>query len=428
MTMTAEETWIGSPTARADPAQTIRTLVRLRWIAVVAQVITVLVARWMWDANLPLGGLVAIIAATAASNLLLPRVRAGRIPASSIIGSTLVLDVLLLTGLLALSGGPSNPFSVLYLIQVTFAATVARARWTAAVVLLSSIGFGVIFFVHVPLLALEHHRSPVSSHGFAAHLQGMWIAFTLTATAIAVFVSKLSKALYRERAQRARSAHLLGLATLAAGAAHEIGNPLATIKVAAGELENELRASGQSGEVLDDVQLIASEVDRARRVVDRMAISAGELSGECPVSVHVRDILAKVVCGLGPSAERLQVDCDELCPSVRWPVEAVTQAIIQIVRNALQASGDDDRVWCRVKAAARAVVIEVEDRGTGMSAEVLERSSEPFFTTKPPGSGMGLGLFIARSLVEHVGGALKMRSSEGKGTTVQIIFPEGASA
>jgi two-component system sensor histidine kinase RegB len=282
-----------------------------------------------------------------------------------------------------------------------------------------------LFFWHVPLPSVlgghAHHGGQAS---YSAHLQGMWLAHALGAMAIATFVSALSRALRRERERSERTARLLGLATLAAGAAHEIGNPLATIRVAAGELERDLLERGLSGEELADLRLIDGEVGRASRVLERLAASAGELMGESPVALDLHEVVAVVLERVGERAERVATSVPASGEPVRWPVQAVSQALLQLVRNALDASAPDARVQVVACPERDGVRIDVHDRGRGMAPAVLERVGEPFFTTRP-GQGMGLGVFIARSLVEHLGGQLELESTPGQGTVARVWLPGG---
>ncbi len=399
----------------------VRELVRLRWIAIAAQAVTIVAVAFIWSADLALPGLFAILALTAATNMLLPRLES--ISPRQLVGATVLLDVLLLTGLLALTGGPANPFSVLYLIHVMLAAIMTSPRWTWLVVASSSAGFGILFFASVPLPPeLGGHSHQMDYESYSAHLQGMWLAYTLAAGTIAAFVSKLAAALRQEREERARAAHLLGLATLAAGAAHEIGNPLATIRVAASELEDDLSRAGASRDVLDDLVLINAEVGRAHEVLERMAIGAGELAGESPVATELHELLTETIRQLGSHGDRVKLELESEMQRVRWPVQATTQALAQLIRNGLQASPPEALVRCKVWEESGGVALEVSDRGQGMSPAVLERIGEPFFTTRP-GEGMGLGIFIARSLIEHLGGQMNIQSSQGNGTSVSVWLP-----
>lgn len=531
----------------------LKALVRLRWIALFCQLVLVVGVSSLMQVALPLFGILSILGLTALTNLGLAA-GARRVNQEVLIerlcGATVLLDVILLTGLLAFTGGPSNPFSVLYLVHVMLAAIITGSSWTWLVVLTSSAGFGLLFFYHWPLpeelgghghhtevlwqeeapppsspaLASgesarhhEHHEhhpgaaartgsvehqaerssqsaepqldanfsegnnvtgasdgSPVrllklqTSQPFSLHLQGMWIAFTIAAFTIATFVSRLAASLRFEREQRERSSQLLGLATLAAGAAHEIGNPLGSIRIAASELEQDLADAALPSSVLDDLRLINREVGRAHQVLERMAIGAGELVGESPVPIELDELFQGVGRQLGSNARFVKVERITQISSVRWPLQASSQALTQLLRNAVQASlmnpvnrsllepavgserlaeprgadgvsigffggggapelasGETSRplVRCEISHEADDIRIVIADSGVGMSSQVLARVGEPFFTTRS--EGMGLGVFIARSLVEHLGGSLGFESSSGKGTRVTILIPRG---
>ena len=430
-TFAASDVQVGAETQRAGWYQrrfvglgrrdhlSVRTVCRLRWWALGLQSAAVAVCASFLSPSIvaALGGLLGI---GALSNLAL-----GRIENASIVralGATAVLDALLLTALLALTGGPTNPFSVLYLTYVMIAAISSNAAWTWTTVFTSSAGFGLLFFVSVPLpAALGGHAGPPHGQPYAAHLQGMWMAHTVTAAVIAWFVGRLATALSREQDMRAKTSRMLGLATLAAGAAHEIGNPLGTIRVAASELERELGQSGAPPETMRDLDLIGREVRRAHRVLERMSVGAGELLGEGPVPQRLDQVLAASIAALGAAGERisLNVPADE---TVRWPVQATAQALTQLMRNAVEASPPGRDVDVQIRTIDDGVQITITDEGPGMDRDTLARIGEPFFTTRP-GRGQGLGVFIARSLVEHMHGRIQIDSSEGQGTVARVWLP-----
>lgn len=398
-----------------------RALIRLRWAAVLVLLVLVLLVTLTWSAKLPLVGLFGILGLTAVSNLVLPGLV--RLGTERVVGGVVILDALLLTALLALTGGPANPFSVLYLIHVTLAATMTRPLWTWLVVAASSGGFALVFFFNIPLPPeLGGHHHVMHHMSYSVHLQGMWVAYTLAAISIALFVSRLSEALRQEREEHGRAARLLGLATLAAGAAHEIGNPLATIRVAASELERDLQAAPIDREHLEDLKLINDEVRRAQGVLERMAVGAGELVGELPVPLELHALFEAALRPLGADRGRVAVNLAPDMPRVRWPVQATAQAFTQLFRNGLQASTPDAKMRCSAAEKDGGVALEFEDQGVGMSPQVLERIGEPFFTTRPD-VGVGLGVFIARSLIEHLGGLFRVDSTEGKGTCVRVWLP-----
>lgn len=398
-------------------------LIRLRWGAVLGQALTVAVASALLGADLPLALLLVLIAILALSNALLAALRTRLPSARGLCGAALTLDTLLLSGLLHATGGPYNPFGVLYLVHITLAAVVLGARWTWFLAGLSVGCYGLLFFSHTPLEHLSHGGPEMS-----LHLQGMWVAFTVAALLTASFVVKLSSALehrdaamaeMRERA--ARHQRLASVTTLAAGAAHELGTPLATIAVAATELERSIRKlpTVQADLLIEDAALIRSELDRCRAILNRLGTDSGQMPGEAPVELSLDDLVASVTGPLSAQQRgRLNVAVPADPALVRLPRAALLQVAQNLLRNALDASSGC--VTLKVELHAGDLRMLIGDEGPGMTPEVLSRVGEPFFSTKRPGQGLGLGVFIARTLAEQMGGRLTFESSPARGTTALV--------
>ena len=399
-------------------------LIRLRWGAMAGQVVTIGVAWGVLHAPLPLGRLAGLVLVLLLSNLLLTAVRRPAAFPRAWCGAALTLDALLLTGLLHATGGASNPFSVLYLVYITLAAVVLGARWTWFLAALSVGCYGLLFATQLPL---EHvgHLGPE----MRLHLQGMWVAFCVAAVLTAYFVVQMSTAIERRDAEMsamrdraARNERLASLTTLAAGAAHELGTPLATIAVAARELERSIRAlPGTRAARGEDAALIRSELDRCRAILNRLGAGVGQTPGEAPVDLTAAELLAAVV-GTIPVRERARLKASSVGDAVvRAPRGALLQVTQNLLRNALDAGAGSVSLSIETGLAGLRVVLQ--DEGSGMTPEVLSRVGEPFFSTKAPGAGLGLGVFIARSLCEQMGGRLKLESSPGRGTTALVEIP-----
>jgi two-component system sensor histidine kinase RegB len=395
-------------------------LVRLRWGAVIGQAATIGAAEVMFG-HLPLARLFAYVGMLAATNLVLAVVKARTSSPRLLCGAVLTLDTLLLSGLLHTVGGAYNPFSILYLVHITLAAVVLGRRWTWFLAALSVACYGLLFAANPP--AAAHAATDMR-----IHLQGMWVAFVVAAGLTAYFVVQLSSAIERRdaelaemRASVARHERLASVTTMAAGAAHELGTPLATIAVVSQELErtvSTLPASEQS-RLAEDVRLIRTELARCRAILNRLSAEAGQPRGEAPVELRVDDVVADVLEGV-PAAQRarIRVSTEHNGGALRLPRAALLQVTQNLVQNALEAG--EGGVDFRFAATAAGVQIVVSDRGAGMTRDVLKRVGEPFFSTKPPGTGLGLGVFIARTLSEQMGGRFRLESEPGRGTTAIV--------
>jgi two-component system sensor histidine kinase RegB len=260
---------------------------------------------------------------------------------------------------------------------------------------------------------------------------GRWAALALVAVVIAYFMGRVMRSLRQEqqelakvREQATRNEQLAALTTLAAGAAHELGTPLGTIAVVAKELE--LAASSSGGESMaEDARLIREEVDRCRRILDRMRVDIIEDLSQKPGKVNLNDLIERLRQDLDREEQgRLQVRYSDDIDVVVAPSRAVQQAVGVLLRNAFDATPAGERVTLGISKRDGNIVFEVADKGEGMPEEVLRRAGEPFFTTKAPGRGMGLGLFLVRLVAEKAGGRLKLHSKQGEGTVSVLELPE----
>jgi len=407
-------------------------LMTLRYNSVAGQLATILAVHWLFSIDLPLHALFAIIAvefgSNVAANVWLRRTT--RV-AEWHLAAVMALDVLLLTGLLYLTGGPFNPFCFLYIVNIALAAVVLHAQWTWMLVALSLASFGLLFvdFRELPIKHLE----PGDQAGLLQ--QGTWVAFGVAAAFIVHFLWRVTRALAaREHelgeAQRiaARQERLASLATMAAGAAHELATPLSTIAVVAKELERSLAKADVSAEAVDDLRLIREQVARCRLILDQMGAGTGKSAELSVERIRVCDLIDESMAAVR-ATPAVEVDLgDAGGAELEVPARALAQALRSLITNAQDASRGKVPVQLAAQVEGDRVTFEIVDSGIGMAPKLLERVGEPFFTTKAPGSGMGLGIFLGRAVIEKLGGTLAIDSKQGVGTTVRVALPRlGAS-
>lgn len=413
------------PTSELAPSLALPWLMRLRYGVLLGQVALLLATAFIAHIELPLAWLSIPLTISLLSNLLVnPLIRS--LGVRRAIGLTLIVDILSLTAVLALSGGPANPFSLLYLVQITLSAVVLSKTWTWLLGALSVTGFGFLFFAHIPILALEGHH-PAS--GFSVHLYGMWIAFVAAALLITIFIGKVSEVLrshelevLRLQTQLSRHEKVASIATLAAGAAHELGTPLATIAIVAHELAIYAENHAHDEHLASEARIIRSEVDRASGILKAMSAQGAEMVGEAPSSVRINELTESLRKSFPREIrDRLLITTAPALTAI-LPVDSTRKVLAALVQNSFDASVDS-AVELKCESVDGNLRFILKDSGAGMSAETLRHIAEPFFTTKSPGKGMGLGTFLARVYAENMGGSLIFESAPGAGTTAILELP-----
>jgi len=413
-------------------------LLHLRWGAVAAQALLAVIALFLLEVSLPFWIIACILAFEMASNGLLYLLKEKR---PSLTGQvfTLVMffDAILLSLLLHYSGGPFNPFTFLYLVHITLGAVLMAPVWSWPLAVFTTACYALLFLL--PPAVSGGHCPPNAGMTNALndplnlHLQGMWVAFAVTAFFIVFFVSRIQQAMSRQqqdladlREEKAKNEKLASLATLAAGAAHEFSTPLATIAVAAGEMLHTLKKRGDtehSSELLSDVNLIRDQVARCKDILFNLAADAGEQLGEPATDFSLARMLEELVQSFNQGkGERLRYLDHTGGLAVRLPARTLRRIVRGLIKNALDACPAGP-VLLQSRVESNLLHIEVTDQGPGMNPEVAARATEPFFTTKEPGKGLGLGLFLAKSTAERLGGSLRISSEPGRETMVRLSFP-----
>lgn len=402
----------------------LQTLIWLRWLAVGGQTLTVLiVASWL-KFPLPLLPCILLIAALAAVNAYLtlryPATYRLEPPAAF---ALLGLDLLQLSALLSLTGGLANPFAPLVCVPVIISFASQPLRYSIALILFAMIATTVMAFSPYPLPWYTDREMSVH-----VVLQlGVWSAIVSTMAFAAFYVHRvsnearqLSDALAATELVLQREQHLSQLDGLAAAAAHELGTPLATISVVAKEMEREL---GQDERFGEDVQLLRSQSERCRDILRRLTtLSSGNEAHmrRLPLSSLMEEVIA-------PHREfGIQLELVEKGGRAGEPVGSRNPGILYGLGNLIENAVDYARskVTVTVEHTAQEVIVTIEDDGEGYAPDILDRIGEPYVTSRPrhaTAGGLGLGLFIAKTLLERSGARLTFENHQG--ARVKILWP-----
>ncbi len=395
-------------------------LTRLRWAAFVGEGAFVTLADRAFHIPLAIGPLAALLLLTAVSNLYIrfkPRV----VETQARVWVVLLFDSLVLTAVLWLSGGAANPFTVFYLVLVALGALLLDTERAVAIAVVTSLGFASLFLAGNTPASVALHHGPA----FTLHLQGMWLAYACSASFVTFFVTKIVRALRERDAEvmvlqrrNAQAEKLASLSTLAAGAAHELGTPLSTIAVIAKELQN----AASTSELESDARTIRAEIERCRMIVAKLAARAGDSVGEVARSVTLDNVVDDLRRELGDRASHVSFAAHSDA-QFSAPREGLAQVLVNLVNNALDAQRKPLPIEFRAAVKGDCVEFEVRDQGEGVAAHIQARLGEPFVTTKPPGKGLGLGLFLVCAFAERNAGRFDLLSRSEGGTLARLALP-----
>ncbi len=407
------------------------TLVRLRWLAVGGQSAALLIVHVGLGYTLPAGPAFAMVALSAWVNIFL-KMRWPSAMRLSERAATLQLayDILQMSGLLYLTGGLGNPFAFLLMAPVMVSATGLSARYTFLLGVLATFCASVLAVFHLPLPwpDTEDFRLPV------IYSAGIWIALVLTLGFMAVYAFRvaeearqLADALTATELVLAREQHLNALDGLATAAAHELGTPLATIYLAAKELRDEFEDGDYRGE---DIELIRSQAERCREILKQLTSLSSE-EDQTYQRMPVAQLLEDVIDPHRGTGVAIHSSIGGNGPEpVGTRNAAIRYGLGNLVENAV------DFAKSRVDVSAQwddaALSISIRDDGPGFSIDILGKIGDPYVSVRsgrsPQGStggGLGLGIFIAKTLLERTGAKLQLENQAppGNGAHIRVSWP-----
>ena len=412
--------------------ENLRRLVVLRYFVLAALGVALAVAHLGWDMQLRLKPVGSALAFLGLINVVTHiKLRMGSQVTDLEFFGNLLGDVLGLTVLLYFSGGSTNPLVSIYLLPLMVAATVLPARYSWSVAALAIACYSLLLVWYLPLTEQHHHHDAAAAE-FNLHVLGMWATFVVSAALIAHFVASMAhslrerdRLLAQAREESLRNERIVALGTLAAGAAHELGTPLATMALLADDMAE--RYAGQA-HLSEDATEMQTQIAVCKTIISGLADSAGAARGEGGCAQAADAFLDEVLAKWRLMRPAVKVECkwSDATPAPAIVVEqTLSQAVINLFNNAADASPSTVEVLGRREADQ--VVIEIKDRGPGLSAKVARRAGEAFFSTKSP-SGLGIGLFLANATIERFGGRVQITNREGGGACTQITLPVLAPA
>ena len=423
----------------------LRTLIVLRWIAIAGQLSALLVAQQLFDLRLDIGLAFLAIGALVTLNLIAIFVYPENKRLSEMeVAMNLIFDITQLTFLLYLTGGLHNPFALLILIPVTVSATALKMRTTVAVGALAILMISFVAGFHLPL---------ETEAGFVMRLPGdfvtgFWVAIVLGVVFLAAFAQRvtseihaMSDALAATQMALAREQKLTDLGGVVAAAAHELGTPLATIKLASSELMEEL---ADRPDLIEDATLIREQADRCRDILRSMGRAGKD-------DLHLKQGLISAILREAAephNARGININYDVAPEDGADPLQPIIERrpeIIHGLRNLIQNAVDFARedIWIDIRWDARQICVRIIDDGPGYAHQLIGRIGDPFVRSRrerapdaphPEYEGMGLGLFIAKTLLERSGAELSFANGrdpfidpevarERSGAIVGVVWP-----
>ena len=405
-------------------------LIQLRWLAVVGQVVTISVTALVFGVQLPLPAMLSVLVCLVAFNIASTLRWQENLPVSNNeLLLALLVDVASLTLQLYQSGGTTNPFVFLYLLQVILSVVLLEKKSTWLIVGVTTACVAGLAIFSKPLeVPLDHERGI-----FSLYIQGMLLCFVLNAALLVFFTGRImensrasASKLADLRQRAAEEEHIVRMGLLASGAAHELGTPLATLAVILGDWRR-MPEFSRNPDLLEEIAEMQTQLQRCKSIVSGILLSAGEARGESSEATTINTFLSELVDEWRASRPVASFEFEnQIEQDVRVVADSTLQQMIcNVLDNALEASPE----WLRMQARINGDMLEllVTDAGPGFDPAMLAQFGKPYQSSKGQ-PGRGLGLFLVVNVARMLGGSVTASNRVEGGANVRLTLPLSAIA
>ncbi len=441
-----------SPRSEFSARQNLRWLFILRNLMILSEIILIVLSVYGLNIRLPEQPLWLVILSIIAVNVYTSMRLQTEDPVTELeIFSQLVIDVFAIAALLYLTGGASNPITWVFLLPLIITAIMLHQSYAWYMVIITTSMYTALMAYNVPLPSIEPHmpdpamqytdaknyallqqvHAMSDTHYFNLHIFGMWFGFVFSAGLVAFFVVELAKTLKAQernlaeaRENALRDERVVALGTLAASAAHDMGTPLGTIAIVTHELEQEY-PDHRFPDLHEKLLIMQQQVDRCKTALSVMSASAGEMRAESGRAMLLTEYLDEVIKQWRthkPTAKlSFFIDTEVTTPAKIVAELTLTHSIINILNNAAEASPPEKSIEIHASWDLDHVVIKIRDFGHGFPPELIDfAGKQPVISKK---RGLGVGLLLAYSTINRLGGRINFYNSETGGACVEITLP-----
>jgi two-component system sensor histidine kinase RegB len=407
-------------------------LVTLRWLAVAGQICAIAITSFWLEIQLPVWQMASVIVFLITLNLItLYRYGSGAVITNAELFIDLLLDVATLTMQLYLSGGATNPFISLFLLQAVLGAVLLQtwSTWTIVAVTSGCFIWLTAAYHDIGFTISEH--AAAHSRPFDLHIYGMFVCFLIAAVLLVLFVTRINRNQREQdlqvaelRQQSAEEEHIVRMGLLAAGAAHELGTPLATLSVILNDWER-MPSFRADGEIVTELAEMQAQLNRCKTIVSAILQSSGEARGENSERTTIVDFIDGVVDDWEDSRSPPRLEYSNRL-GTDFAIASdllLKQVLFNVLDNAYEAS--PAFVGIDVAQHDGILAIAVRDAGRGFQPEMLAEFGKPYRSTKQrPGSG--LGLFLVVNVLRKLGGRATAHNVPSGGAIVELSLPIAA--